>query len=77
LLPIEAALDGVPAVALAAVDADGLRCGRRVVPGDVAGRAQLDGLAAGTVVSAWHNQVLFALARIEDGGLRPLRIINC
>ncbi len=77
LLPIEAALDGVPAVALAAADADGLRCGQRVVPGDVAGRAQLDGLAAGTVVSAWHNQALIALARIENGALRPLRVINC
>jgi len=77
LLPIETALDGVPAVVLAAADADGLRCGRRVMPGDVAGRAQLGGLAAGSVVSAWHNQALIGLARIEDGALRPLRVINC
>lgn len=77
LLPIEAALDGVPAVVLAAADADGLRCGRRVVPGEGAGRAQLDELAAGTVVSAWHNHALIALARIEDGALKPLRVINC
>ena len=77
LLPIEAALDGVPAVVLAAADADGLRCGRRVVPGEGAGRALLGGLAAGTVVSAWHNRALIALARIEDGALKPLRVINC
>ena len=77
LLPIETALDGIPAVVLAAADADGLRCGRRVRPGDVAGRAQLGRLAAGAVVSAWHNQVLIALARIEDSALRPLRVINC
>jgi len=77
LLPIETALDGIPALALAAADADRLRCGQRVRPGDPDGRAQLDRLGMGIVVSAWHGLALIALARVEDGGLRPLRVINC
>jgi tRNA pseudouridine55 synthase len=77
LLPIETALDGMPALALAAAEATRLRCGQRVVPCDSGGRAQVGGFEAGTVVSAWHNNALVALATIEDGSLRPLRIINC
>ena len=77
LLPIETALDGLPALALAAADAVRLRSGQRVAPGDFGGGAQFGGLEAGTVVSAWHNHALIALAMIEDGGLRPLRVINC
>ena len=77
LLPIETALDGMPALALAAAEATRLRCGQRVIPCDSGGRAQVGGFATGTVVSAWHNNALVALATIEDGSLRPLRIINC
>jgi tRNA pseudouridine55 synthase len=74
LLPIETALDGIPALVLAAAEADRLRCGQRVRPD---GPSAWDQLGAGVVVSAWCNHALIALARIEDGGLRPLRIINC
>jgi tRNA pseudouridine55 synthase len=77
LLPIETGLDGIPALALAAAEADRLRCGQRVRPGDPSGRAQLDRLGTGAVVSVWHNHALIALASIEDGSLRPLRVINC
>jgi tRNA pseudouridine55 synthase len=77
LLPIEAALDGIPALALAAAEADRLRCGQRVTPCHPAGRAQFDRLDSGTIVSAWHNDALIALARVEDDGLRPLRVVNC
>jgi tRNA pseudouridine55 synthase len=73
LLPIETALDGIPALVLSAAEADRLRCGQRVSP---AGDDSVAGLAAGTVVSAWHDRALVALARIEDGSLRPLRVIN-
>jgi len=47
-----------------------------VTPGDSGERADLDRLDEGMVVSAWHDQALIALARIENGGLRPLRVIN-
>ncbi len=77
LLPIETALDGIPALALAAADAARLRCGQRVTPDGSDWRTQFGGLEAGTVVSAWHDHALIALAMIEDDCLRPLRIINC
>jgi tRNA pseudouridine55 synthase len=77
LLPIETALDGIPALVLAAADAGRLRCGQRVTPDDSDWRIEFGALAAGTVVSAWHGHALIALAMIEDGWLRPLRVINC
>jgi tRNA pseudouridine55 synthase len=77
LLPIETALDGIPALALSALDAGRLRYGQRVKPGDSDWRTQFGGLEVGTVVSAWHNHALIALAMVEDSGLRPMRIINC
>jgi len=60
---------------LAAAEAEGLRCGRRVALCDENG-ALNEQLAAGTVVSAWHGSDLVALARIESGSLQPLRVIN-
>jgi tRNA pseudouridine55 synthase len=76
LLPLEMALDGVPALALTAAEAARLRCGRRVMPQDVGERAHLDRLEEGTVVAVWHAQAVVALAKIESGGLRPARVIN-
>jgi tRNA pseudouridine55 synthase len=77
LLPIETALDGIPVLVLAAAEAGRLRCGQRVAPDGCDWRTQFGGLEAGTVVSAWHDHALIAMAMIEDGWLRPLRIINC
>lgn len=76
LLPIETALDGIPAVDLTADEADRLRCGQRVRFLDTGRRTQLDGFDSGDVVGAWREGAVVALARIEDCGLRPLRIIN-
>ena len=47
-----------------------------MTPHDVAVRAHLDRLDEGTVVSAWHDQMVIALAKIENGGLQPARVIN-
>jgi tRNA pseudouridine55 synthase len=70
LLPIETALDDIPALALTGAEAARLRCGQNVTPSDC-------GLPEeGKVVSVWHEQRLTALARIENGCLRPVRIIN-
>jgi tRNA pseudouridine55 synthase len=71
LLPIETALDDIPALALSAEEADRLRHGQRVMPRDV----QCKTIAEGTIVGAWLERRVVALARLEDGGLRPLRII--
>jgi tRNA pseudouridine55 synthase len=77
LLPIETALDDIPALALTGREAARLRSGQRVTPCDPGACADLDRLDEGRVVSVWHDQALVALARIENAGLRPLRVINC
>lgn len=76
LLPIETALDDIPALALTAMEASRLRQGQRVAPQDPGERARLDRIEDGTIVGARHEQLLVALARIEDGRLRPVRVIN-
>jgi tRNA pseudouridine55 synthase len=76
LLPIETGLDDVPAVVLAAAEAARLRCGQRVMPDGAEARERVGRLAEGTVVSAWLNHALIALARIENSSLQPLRVIN-
>ena len=76
LLPIETGLDDIPAVVLNGAEAARLRSGQRVTPGQPGGMASLDRLEGRSVVGAWHNQALVALARIEDGRLRPIRVIN-
>jgi tRNA pseudouridine55 synthase len=76
LLPIETALYDIPALALTAAEAARLRCGQRVTPHDIGVRAYLDRLDEGTVVSAWHDQAVIALAKIANGALQPARVIN-
>jgi tRNA pseudouridine55 synthase len=68
LLPIETALDDIPALALTAAEAARLRHGQWI-PVD-------DRFDEGTLVGARHDRLIVALARIEGGGLRPVRIIN-
>jgi tRNA pseudouridine55 synthase len=76
LLPVGAALCDLPAVELAEAEARRMRFGQRVTPFAADARARLDQLNSGTVVGAWRGHALIAVARIEDGGLRPLRVIN-
>ncbi len=76
LLPIETVLDDIPALALTADETARLRHGQQVTPRDLRERAHLDRLVDGTIVGARHGPLLVGLARIENGGLRPLRIIN-
>ncbi|MGC2200755.1 MAG: tRNA pseudouridine(55) synthase TruB [Stellaceae bacterium] len=74
LLPIEAALDDIPAVVLTGKETARLRCGQKLAPGDAF--SDLSRYRHGAVVGAWHEQVLIALARIEEGCLRPIRVFN-
>jgi tRNA pseudouridine55 synthase len=76
LLPIETPLDGIPAMVLTAAEAARMRCGQCVTPRDIGVRATFDRFAEGTVVSVWHDRAAIALARVENGGLRPTRVIN-
>lgn len=77
LLPIEAALDDIPALALTADEAARLRHGQPIVLAGPREGACLDQLDDGTIVGARHEQLLIGLARIENGLLRPVRMINC
>jgi tRNA pseudouridine55 synthase len=76
LLPIETGLDDIPAFVLTGAEAARLRSGQRVTPDEPGALARLDRLKDGAVVGAWHDQALVALARIEEGRLRPIRVIN-
>ena len=81
LLPIETALDDIPALAVTAAEAARLRHGQRVPLCDLYARIPLNptdarGIDEGALVSARHDLLVVALARIEDGALRPVRIIN-
>jgi len=76
LLPIETVLDDIPALALTAGEAARLRQGQPVVPQDEGERDRLSRIHDGAIVGARFDRLLVALARIEDGRLRPVRIIN-
>jgi tRNA pseudouridine55 synthase len=76
LLPIETALDDIPALALTAAEATRLRCGQKVRPRGWGERASRDRPGDGIVVATWYDRALVALARIENGELRPVRVIN-
>ena len=69
ILPIEAALDGLPELVVTAGEAERLRCGRPVALSD-------PGILPGSIVGAWHASALVAMAKVEDGNLRPMRVIN-
>jgi tRNA pseudouridine55 synthase len=75
LLPIEAALDDIPALDLTADEAARLRHGQTIALTACEG-ARLDRLDDGTIVGARHGQFLVGLARIENGRLLPVRMIN-
>ncbi len=76
LLPIETALDDIPALALTEAEARRLRHGQSVVPLHAADRARIDQLGTGAMVRATTGRTLVALAEIVAGGLRPVRVIN-
>jgi tRNA pseudouridine55 synthase len=76
LLPIEAALDDIPALALTADEAARLRHGQQIDLSGSGEGARLDRFDDGTIVGAQHGQLLVGLARIENGRLLPVRMIN-
>jgi tRNA pseudouridine55 synthase len=76
LLPIETALDDIPALALTEAEAHRLRHGQTVVPLRAVDRARLDELGNGALVRATTGETLVALTEISAGGLRPVRVLN-
>jgi tRNA pseudouridine55 synthase len=76
LLPIETALDDIPALALTEAEALRLRCGQAVTPLRPSDRARIDQLGDGATVCATSGGKLVALVEIDSGGLRPVRVMN-
>ena len=76
LLPLEAALDDIPALALTADEAARLRHGQQIDLNGSREGGYLDRLDDGTIVRARLDQLLVGLARIENGRLLPVRMIN-
>jgi tRNA pseudouridine55 synthase len=76
LLPIETALDDIPALALTEAEALRLRHGQPVIPLLAADQARIAQLGNGALVRATTGTTLVALAEIAAGALRPVRVIN-
>ncbi len=76
LLPVEAALDGIPALILTEPEANRLRCGQAVSLLTRADRERIRDLTQGATVCAMAAGKPVALARFEAGDLRPLRVLN-
>ena len=76
LLPIETALDDIPALALTEAEALRLRRGQAVTPLRPSDQARIDQLGDGATVCATTGGKLVALAEVAAGGLRPVRVLN-
>ena len=77
LLPIEAALDDIPAVPVSELQASLLRHGQAV---RISARERCviaaEDVVEGDTVIAMAGGMLVALARVENGAIRPTRVIN-
>ena len=72
LLPIEAALDDIPAFPLSEQEATRLRCGQAVSVLSRSHRQRLEGLEQGALAYATQAGKAVALVRYEAGGLKPV-----
>jgi tRNA pseudouridine55 synthase len=76
LLPVETALDDIPALALSESEASRLRSGQAVSLLARANRDRIGELTLGSIVCAMWASKPVALARFEAGELRPVRVLN-
>ena len=76
MLPIETALDDIPAFALSEAETRRLRCGQTVSLMSRVHRDRLHDLSQGSIVRATAAGKLIALARYEAGEVLPVRVIN-
>ncbi len=76
LLPVEAALDDIPALDLTESEANRLRRGQAVPFLERSHRERIRDLTNGAVICAMSAGRAVALARFEDGGIRPVRVLN-
>lgn len=76
LWPVETALDGIPALALRGPEATTLRNGQGVPVYRSMDRDRFGDLQEGDLVYATDGTVPVAIARIESGAIRPVRVLN-
>ena len=76
VLPLKTALDDIPALALTEVEAGNIRHGQSVLATDVLSRTPDQKVGPGETVVVMDGDVPVALARIEDGFIRPVRVLN-
>lgn len=76
VLPIMTALDDIPALALTEAEAGNMRHGMPAPAMAVLGRSPDVKVAFGQTVVVMDGTVPLALARIEGGEIRPIRVLN-
>lgn len=76
LLPVETALDDIPALDLTETEANCLRRGQAVSLLARAHRDRVRDLTSGALICAMSAGKAVALARFEEGGIRPVRVLN-
>jgi len=76
LLPLETALDDIPALALTEAEANSLRRGQAVSMVARVNRPRIEAFDNGSIVYATHGGKPVALARYDAGDIRPVRVLN-
>ncbi len=76
LLPVETALADIPALALTEVEAGKLRQGQAVAALPVVSRSPSERIRQSITIRAMSGGRLVALAAVEGGAIRPLRVMN-
>ena len=76
LRPVETVLDDIPALAMTEDEARRLKCGQAISAFPVAQRIPLNDVNQGDTVFAKMKGKPIALARFEDGEIRPIRVLN-
>ncbi len=76
LLPVGAALDGIPALNLTEAEGRRLQRGQAVAVLPVASRSSIKHLSRDAVFCAMAMGRPVALARVKGGEIRPLRVLN-
>ncbi len=76
LLPVETALDDIPALALSETEAARLRSGQSVSLMARSRSDQVRALNSGSIVFARTSDTPVALARYEAGEIHPVRVLN-
>ena len=76
LMPIETVLDDIPALALTVQEAQKLKHGQSISVLSLASRSPFKDIEQGDTVCAMSEGRLVALARIADGGIHPVRVMN-